>query len=32
MTYIIQYNGGGTVTISEEIYKDLREKGLIISR
>lgn len=27
MTYIIQYNGDGTVTISEEIYKELREKA-----
>ena len=27
MTYIIQYNGGGTVTISEEVYKELREKA-----
>ena len=26
MTYVIQYNGDGTVTISEEIYKELREK------
>lgn len=25
--YIIQYNGDGTVTISEEIYKELREKA-----
>lgn len=27
MTYIIQYNSDGTVTISEEIYKELREKA-----
>ena len=27
MTYIIQYNGDGTVTISEEIYKELRDKA-----
>ena len=27
MTYIIQYNGDGTVAISEEIYKELREKA-----
>lgn len=27
MTYIIQYNGDGTVTISEETYKELRDKA-----
>ena len=27
MTYIVQYNGDGTVTISEETYKELRKKA-----
>lgn len=27
MTDIIQYNGDGTVTISEETYEELRDKA-----
>lgn len=27
MTYTIQYNGDGTVTISKKVYSELREKA-----